>query len=134
VPRSKEIAEGAAWEYELKLDGYRALAVKREGRVTLFSRNTKQFNGRRAMRANGDSLLSSDPAGCRRRSLFRVSIWSGFWKCAVLSLMKRARADFDQVFSWRLHSSITGEVRSSREGVGEVIFCRHKRNAVTISG
>jgi len=38
--------EGANWAYELKLDGYRAVAIKTDGKVLLRSRNNKDFNSR----------------------------------------------------------------------------------------
>ena len=37
--RTEALPEGAEWIYELKLDGYRALAVKTQAQVQLRSRN-----------------------------------------------------------------------------------------------
>jgi len=44
--RTDALPEGPEWEYELKLDGYRALALKTEGRVQRRSRNNNDFSGR----------------------------------------------------------------------------------------
>jgi bifunctional non-homologous end joining protein LigD len=41
---SSELPDGAAWLYELKLDGYRAIAFKSAGEVHLRSRNDSDFN------------------------------------------------------------------------------------------
>lgn len=41
-----KLPEGKAWQYEVKFDGYRALAVKNEGELELLSRNRLKLNSR----------------------------------------------------------------------------------------
>ncbi len=57
--------EGPEWEYELKLDGYRALAIKTGGQVQLRSRNDKDFGGRFPRHCRGFS--SDAQRNCYRR-------------------------------------------------------------------
>src|SRR5438270_2245325 len=40
----ERIPEGTDWQYELKLDGYRAIAVKQSGELMLYSRYGNSFN------------------------------------------------------------------------------------------
>jgi bifunctional non-homologous end joining protein LigD len=46
LQRVDSLPEGAQWAYEVKLDGYRALAMKTSGRVYLRSRNNSDFNSK----------------------------------------------------------------------------------------
>jgi bifunctional non-homologous end joining protein LigD len=41
--RTEKLPEGPDCQYELKLDGYRALAIKTSGKVHLRSRNDNEF-------------------------------------------------------------------------------------------
>ena len=55
-----KLPEGAAWSYELKFDGYRAIGVKATGQVRLFSRNGKDFTRRFASVARALEALPDD--------------------------------------------------------------------------
>ena len=44
--RADRLPEGDAWQYELKFDGYRALAIKTGGKIQLRSRNDHDFSVR----------------------------------------------------------------------------------------
>src|SRR6185295_7042261 len=44
--RTDRLREGPEWRYELKHDGYRAIAFKSRGKLSLRSRNDKDFSDR----------------------------------------------------------------------------------------
>ena len=84
---TKKLSEGGVWSYELKLDGFRAVAFKTAGRVHLLSRNNKDFNARypavvQALAAMPDEtvidseIVALDEAG--RPSFSTLQTRSGF--------------------------------------------------------
>ena len=50
--RTEKLPQGSDWLYEIKLDGYRILAIKNEGKVRLRSRNDNDFTVRFAQIAS----------------------------------------------------------------------------------
>ena len=58
--RSETLPEGPNWQIELKLDGYRALAIRTGGKVQLRSRNNNDFSGRYPMVVRALSQLPDE--------------------------------------------------------------------------
>jgi len=62
LERAGRLPEGSAWEYELKLDGFRAVAFKTGGRVHLRSRNDKDFSARYSAIAQALAVMPDETA------------------------------------------------------------------------
>jgi ATP-dependent DNA ligase len=72
----EKLPEGPAWQYEVKLDGYRAIGVKTKSGVELWSRNKRDLSRRflKVARALGDSTgTNRDPLSGMRQSGFDKS-------------------------------------------------------------
>jgi hypothetical protein len=64
-----KLIEGPGWVYEIKLDGYRAVAVKSDRGVNLFSRRHKSFNHQYPYLPGSTQFqFAPDPIGRRERT------------------------------------------------------------------
>jgi bifunctional non-homologous end joining protein LigD len=69
LQRTASLPEGANWGYEVKLDGFRALAIQTSGKVLLRSRSNKGFNSKypavvKALTALLDEIVIDGRVGC----------------------------------------------------------------------
>jgi ATP-dependent DNA ligase len=60
--RTERLPEGSEWEYEIKLDGYRAVAFKAGGKLSLRSRNNNDFAARYPSFAKALACLPNNTA------------------------------------------------------------------------
>ena len=60
LQRTERLPEGSDWLYELKLDGYRALAIKAGGKLRFRSRNDNDFSVRYPSIANALAALPDE--------------------------------------------------------------------------
>jgi bifunctional non-homologous end joining protein LigD len=91
--RTERLREGPEWRYELKHDGYRAIAFKSRGKLYLRSRNDKDFSDRYPEILKG-------LASCRMK-LSSMAKWSLLTKTAGPSfnaLQNSASSDLDLAF------------------------------------
>ncbi len=83
--RTENLPQGADWLYEIKLDGYRALAIKSGGKVQLRSRNDNDFTERY-------SSMRPRCALCRMKQSWTVKWSRSMKRVARLSICCRTTA------------------------------------------
>ena len=104
--------DGARWEYQLKLDGYRAIAFKTGGRLHLRSRNDNDF---------------SRPLSGRRRRAWRSCPNETVIDGEVVAFDEDGRPSFNAAAELRLGIGARRLLRVRRDGAGRPR--RHARAA-----
>ena len=66
-----QLRQVSGWVYEIKLDGYRAIAVKADNQVNLFSRRRKSFNGQYPYIVEALAWIIHDFAGEKRKGALK---------------------------------------------------------------